>query len=265
MWWIALVAATQITVTIEPLRMILQELVPEAWVEVHVLVPPGLNPHVYSPRPSDVALLERSRLFVRIGGRLDPWAKKLAQFLPPEGAELTILPEGDTADPHLWLDPEGAQVLADSLTRALVRLFPDRAETLQAARDRFLKAVDSLWAWASEQAASARGKSVILTHRAWARAVRHLGLKVAAVIFPTPGVQLSPREMARLIRLAREERVVAVFAERGLNDQVPKTLAAEAGIRLVYLDPLRHPEKPEGASYLAFLRWNLRQILEGVR
>jgi len=53
-------------------------------VEVQALIPPGASPHVFEPPPSVVARAAKARLFVYIGGGLEPWAAKL---LKSRGAE----------------------------------------------------------------------------------------------------------------------------------------------------------------------------------
>ena len=53
-------------------------------VEVQTLIPPGASPHVFEPPPSVVARAAKARLFVYIGGGLEPLAEKL---LKSRGAE----------------------------------------------------------------------------------------------------------------------------------------------------------------------------------
>jgi len=57
-------------------------------VEVRALIPPGASPHVFEPPPSVVARAAKARLFVYIGGGLEPWAEKLLRSRSAEKLEV---------------------------------------------------------------------------------------------------------------------------------------------------------------------------------
>ncbi|MBI4643234.1 MAG: zinc ABC transporter substrate-binding protein [Deltaproteobacteria bacterium] len=63
-------------------------------VEVQVLIPPGASPHVFEPPPSVVARAGKARLFVYIGGGMEPWAAKLLKSRGTENLEVVEAVQG---------------------------------------------------------------------------------------------------------------------------------------------------------------------------
>ena len=59
-----------------PAKMILQEIVGDK-VEIHTLIPVGASPHTFSPKPSQMKILQKADCFFYIADNMDNWAKKI--------------------------------------------------------------------------------------------------------------------------------------------------------------------------------------------
>ena len=114
-------------------------------VEVESLSSGGQDLHFVEPRPSMVMKVKRADVLVRIGLDLDMWAdslvsasrnKKVVYGAPgyvdaSVGVERLQIPTdkvdagmGDLhvfGNPHYWLDPSNASIIADNILEGLVR------------------------------------------------------------------------------------------------------------------------------------------------
>lgn len=134
-------------------------------VETFSLASGDQDPHFVSPTPSLMNRVRRADVLVEIGMQLEPWADEVANgsgnpdiFRGAAGrisisagvpklevpAVLSreqgdIHPEGN---PHLWLDPVRARMLADNAARALAARFPADAATFEARARDFGRRID---------------------------------------------------------------------------------------------------------------------------
>ena len=70
-------------VSILPQQYFVQQ-IGKGLVDVQVMVQPGANPHIYEPKPRQMAVLSKTRLYFAIGVPFeDVWLKKIAATKPP--------------------------------------------------------------------------------------------------------------------------------------------------------------------------------------
>ena len=105
--------------------------------DVAVLVPPGASPHSYEPRPSQMTLLSKSKLFFSIGGDFeDAWLPRIQKSfsklkiirtddniskaaLSDDHSSSEDHHDHDGLDPHIWLSPELVIQQVTTITNAL--------------------------------------------------------------------------------------------------------------------------------------------------
>ena len=254
--------------------------------EVHVdpaavssFLPPGANPHAFEPRPGDVSRARDARLLLVIGLGFDDWALRAARAAaarPPrvlvasEGLELLPLAgedaPGESADPHLWLDPRFGARIGERVAEALAELDPPHAADYRERAAALRRRLEALDAELAARLAPVRGAGFVATHAAWGYLARRSGLVEGAVLETAPGREPGPRQLLEASRLARVRGLRAVFAEVQLSDASARVVAEEAGIPVVHLDALGGPGVPGRERYEDLLRWNVDRIaaaLEG--
>ena len=128
-------------------------------VTVSTLIPPGVEPHEYSPRPGDMRGLAGADLVIKNGLGLEPWTEKALKASGNGRAKIVVASQGVTPmkigaaiDPHLWISPSGAILEAENIAKALEAADPAGAAVykknlaaftsgIKAASDTFRKAV----------------------------------------------------------------------------------------------------------------------------
>jgi ABC-type Zn uptake system ZnuABC Zn-binding protein ZnuA len=75
-----------------------------------------------------------------------------------------------------------------------------------------------------------RGLPLVTYHRNWGYLFRLFGLREAGTIEPKPGIPPSPKHLADLKRVIRDQRVPLIMAANYFDRRIPEQLGAEFGI-----------------------------------
>ena len=245
-------------------------------VDVRTLLRSGADPHDYEPRPSDVRAVSEAELVVRSGGEVDEWLGGVLEGAGGDPEQLTLLDrvrelrDDGEVDPHWWQDPrnaalavvaiDGALGSADAKGRAA---FTRRA----AAYARRVRALDRGIARCIAAVPRARRK-IVTTHDSLGYFARRYGIEVVGALIPSLSTRAQPsaRDVERLVRQIRRERVAAIFPESALNPKLERAVARETGARVggrLWADALGPADSASG-TYLRAMGANARALVEGM-
>ena len=188
-------------------------------------------------------------------------------------AGLPLLTEGDTveigeaegsetANPHLWLDPERAACMAANLAEGLIRLNPGYEErirtNLASFRERMLALRDTLRGGLQ----SVSSRRYIIFHEAFPYFADACGLNVLAVVNKEPEDDLSSSQLVRLLDLIHGEDSLPVILKSTETDRSVSVLTAETGLPVCELDPMTTgPENPSPDYYETVMLRNMQVLL----
>ena len=247
-------------------------------IKVQSLVGPDADAHVFEPSPADARTILHAQLFVTNGLDFEHWAQKLAKSAGYKGATLVAsqgvkprtLPAEDSrggteTDPHAWQDPTNVMLYVKNIAKSLARLDPQGSETYQKNAEAYLKELDALDTWAKEQFASLtpHQRQVITSHDAFGYFGAHYQIRVLAPQGVSTESEPSAKEVARLIRQIKKDKINAVFMENMSNPKLISQLAKDTGVTLgpkLYVDALSSANEP-GSTYLKLMHHNITQLV----
>lgn len=243
--------------------------------DVRSIVPPGVGPEDYEPKPDDARSLADAQLIVSNGVGLDDFLDRLLSSGGSQarrlvlGAGLDPITVDGEPNPHFWLDPtivatgylpQIEKALAD-IRRDDANLFDANAAAYSAELERLDEDLK-----ARIETIPAASRKLVTFHDAFPYFARHFGLELVGVVVANVGQEPTAAELAELVRTVKAARVKAVFSEAQFNPKLARTLAEEAGIEKVvstlYNDALG---PPPADSYLGLMRWNVQQIVDALR
>ncbi|SHF34926.1 zinc transport system substrate-binding protein [Microbulbifer donghaiensis] len=239
-------ADRELVVSIRPLALIAREIV-GADMPLRVLISSG-DPHHYAPNVSARAALERAQLVVWMGPQLESVLARQAALLPAE-QQLELLASGSyeyqgaaATDPHLWLRPRNAAIIAAQIAERLGQLQPQQAELYRSRARDFSRAMANqqkvldraLWAY--------RDVPIVVTHDAYGHFFGSAGVVTKALSDSGKG-----GHGARALLQLQGRGDGCLFGEVPENDRDRQT-AANLGLRYAALDPLAE-RLPANASY----------------
>lgn len=231
-----------------------------------LLLPPGASPETFELSPGAARELQRSAILFAVGHGIDEWALDAAQNAAPvivdRGVALRMLDE-DEEDPHYWLDPANARVIARTMADALSDANPDGAESYRNNAARLQEDLEVLEREMREGAPELRGLPVIAAHDAWGYFAEVVGLEIAGSVHESPGKDPGPRTLRALQEAAAARNVRLMIAEPQLASPVLEAFAEDRRMRIVSLDPIGGTG--EMKTYASMIRQNIERLRNAAR
>jgi zinc transport system substrate-binding protein len=234
------------------------------YVEVHIMVGEGQSPATYDPSPKQIAMLNESKLYFRIG---TPFEKGLIRKIQSSAKHLEVVDtrknvklryfERSTGpqipDPHIWLDPKRVKIQADTICDALCRMDPTHANEFRNTLRAFKGDLTRLDAKISRELSPLKGKKFYVFHPAFGYFADSYGLRQVAV--EIEGKEPTARQMTALIEMAKKDNAKVVFVQPQYTKKNTETLAKAINGKVVTLNPLPR-DYIEGLETMAHAIWN---------
>jgi zinc/manganese transport system substrate-binding protein len=271
----------KVLTTVAPLTNIVKN-VGGPHIDLHGLIPGGTDSHTFEPAPSDIRYIREADVIIVNGLDLEVPTEKLALANKKPGARLlelgdqTISPKEYVFDrsfpksaghpnPHLWMNPLYAARYAELVRDALVTLDPTHTTTYQERTRLFTQRLHEL----DRAIATAittippKQRKLLTYHDSFAYFAPRYGLTVIGAIEPASFSEPSPREVARVIRQLKQEKLPAVFGSEVFPSKVLAQIAREAGVQFVATlsddDLPGTPSSPQH-SYIGMMLENVRTM-----
>jgi len=165
-------------------------------------------------------------------------------------------------NPHVWVSPRQAARQVRTLAGKLARFDPPHAERYRANAEAYVARLEALQRRMEEAARRFTNRNIVTFHDAFEYLARDLGLNVVATLTVLPDDSLSASNMARIIETIKRTHAAAVFYEPAYSDRVARTVARDAGVPLLPLNPFNTIDgTPAAGSYEEVMNRNL-QVLE---
>ncbi|MDE4907864.1 zinc ABC transporter substrate-binding protein [Methanogenium marinum] len=246
-------APLSVAVTIPPYQEF-AEAIGGKRVEVMVMVPPGASPHTYEPTPGQLRALSKTPLYLAVGTGIefeDSWMDSLTsvnrdmQVVDTSlGITLLSTETEDTAtaddtiryDPHVWLSPANARIIARNIADAYIAYAPRDAAYFEAQFKTYDENLASLDEGIKDTFAGTAKNTVLVYHPAWGYYADQYELDMTSV--EEDGKEPSPASLKAIITSAEEAGIPVIFASPESPTRNAEAIADEIGGSVVYISPL---------------------------
>lgn len=229
-------------------------------VEVTPLGRGYMDPHLVEAKPNLQVILNRADLLVHVGLELE------IGWLPPllvgarnpriqpgtpgnldASASIPILDRPTTkvdrsmgdihpaGNPHYWIPPANAVIVATEIADRLSQIDPANAATYSAnlaAFKRDVKARESAW---NAAAAPLRGLKVVTYHKSWPYLSHWLGLEEIGYVEPKPGIPPPLTHLYQLVGQIKVQGAKVVMVESFYSRKTAEEVARLSGAKLAVL------------------------------
>lgn len=245
------------------------------------------NPHMLEARPSFMVKAQKADLFVVVGLDLELWARQVidgsrnpkirpgaAGYVDASiGCEILERPGGKVSraqgdvhpqgNPHYWLDPDNALIMARNIRDGLKRVDPGGASAYDRGYAAFKEKIESKKKSLLAKMKPYRGTKVIAYHRTWPNFGKAFGLSLVGYIEPKPGIPPSGSHIAKLTELMKKEGVRLILIEPFYSRKAADQLAKKTGAKVVVIPPSVKGAKGVN-DYFALLDYNIERVVSAL-
>ena len=247
--------ANKITVSIEPLRYLTEQIVGDRF-EVVTMVPKGSSPETYEPTARQMADLSESILYIKVGelGFERTWMPRLTSNAP----HITVVnsSEGITShigdDPHSWMSARNAIIMAHNIYEAVKRIDVKDSVFFRQRLDSLCNVIHATDKYIRQTTAQAHCKSFIIYHPALTYFASDYGLEQLAL--EEHGREPSAAELEQIISTARAKGVKTIFVQREFANRNVDIITNTIGARKVEINPLGYDWNKEMRRIAAEIR-----------
>lgn len=283
-------AGLQVVTTLFPLYDFARTIAGDK-AQVTMLLPPGVEPHTFEPKPEDMIRISRAGLFIYTNKYMEPWAEKIISGI--DNRKLRVVNAGERAtyhtalhedehghsgeeghgrsgmDPHIWLDFTNAAQMVDTILDGFIAADPgnggtyrQNAQTLKS----HLAALDERYR--SSLSTCITRKLLHGGHYTFGYLARRYNLEYQALSGISSDSEPSAERMALLVRGIRSSGTKFLFAEELLSPRLTETLAQEAGVGVVMLHGAHNLSRDDQArqgTFFDLMERNLEQLQKGLQ
>lgn len=261
---------------------------------VSLLLPPGVEPHSFEPKPGDILKLESADLFIYTGREMEPWAQTLLRSVNAEqlvvvDASAGILPEEEKGpyvldrralgaaevrryrtdiDPHIWLDLANARKMVDTILRGFVMKDPAHKEYYTRNAEGYKEKLAQLDAEYQRVLATCK-KHIIIHggHFAFNYLAKRYHLVYTSAYSGSPDAEPTARRLIALKEQLKKYDVHYIYYEELITPRVAEIIANETGARMLKLNGAHNVTREEMAQGITFpeiMEQNLKNLKVGL-
>lgn len=264
--------------------------------QVTMLLPPGVEPHTFEPKPEDMIRISRAGLFVYTSKYMEPWAEKIITGI--DSKTLRVVNAGERVsyrsgvredehghdhkgegdrhdhgqkgmDPHIWLDFTNAALMVDTILDGFVAADPGNAVLYRHNAEALKKRLVTLDERYRKELSSCTTRKLLHGgHYTFGYLAHRYELEYHALSGISSDSEPSAERMAALVREIRSSGAKFLFAEELLSPRLTETLAQEAGVGVLMLHGAHNLSRDDQARNVTFfdlMERNLEQLRKGLQ
>ena len=217
-------------------------------VEITAHVKPGVDPHDFEPKPSDLKAVAQADLVLLSAKHMEGYIGKLREATATKGAIIEVGNRGmkslnltvqhgdhshDGEDPHWWHSVRNV-IQASSIVRdELTRVRPADKAYFAANAKAYQERLNALQAWVKEKVAELPRdqRKLVTNHDAFGYFAKEFGFTVLPISGLSRNEQPGSKKVAELIGKIKAAGVKAVFSEDVANPKVVQEITKESGAK----------------------------------
>ena len=232
----------EITVSIEPLRYFTQQIAGNRFTVV-TMVPGGMSPETYEPTARQMASLNESALYMKVGqiGFERTWMSKFktnaphTRFVDTSEGITPVQTINGVTDPHTWMSCRNARVIAQNIYLALKQTdakdstyYKENLQKLLVIIDKTDKEVKS--------ALTGKSKAFLIYHPILTYFAHDYQL--TQIPIEEEGREPSASQIQAVIRLSRQQKVKTLFIQKQFSNRNTTIVSQDMGLSPTEINPL---------------------------
>lgn len=256
---------------------------------VNMLLSPGTESHTYEPTPKDIIKIQKSDIFIYIGGESEEWVTdilktidtskttvlRLMDYISPLEEDDFDSEEKDDGheteyDEHIWTSPKNAMIMTEKIADAICKCDNKNERTYRENEKNYKAKLNELDNSFSNTIKQGNRDTIVFGDRfPFAYFTNEYGLKYYAA-FPGCSSESEPSAatMAQLIDVTKEKKVPVVFYVEMSNQKVADTICQASGAKKLLFHSchtLTKDETDRGENYISIMQNNCKNLKEALK
>jgi zinc transport system substrate-binding protein len=267
-------------------------------VQIELLLPPGIEPHSFEPKPADIRKISEADLLFYTGKFMEPWVEDVLKgvasrnllvvdtstgIMTGEGRDLQGHHQGDkhpegkrghrhepgVKDPHIWLDFSNATIMVGNILNGFIAKDPSNRRIYMKNAEAYTMELSMLDKRFRDGLSSCRKDKIIHGgHFAFGYLARRYHLQyLSAYKGFSPNAEPAPGDIIELIQNLRKHRLNYIFFEELVSSNVAETIGRETGAQLLMLHGAHNISKDDwdqNVTFLSLMENNLKNLRIGL-
>ncbi|OKP90133.1 metal ABC transporter solute-binding protein, Zn/Mn family [Paenibacillus sp. P32E] len=257
------------------------------------LLPVGVEPHDWTPRSQDIINTSKAQLFLYNGAGLEGWVPNFLKSLDSDSevkatqvskgvdyimsdeedghdhggegeAEAEVSADTLHTDPHTWVSPKSALIMAKNIKESLQSVDPSHKDGYEERYNKLAERLETLDRKFTLELTKLPNHEIVVSHQAFAYLARDYGLKQHAIMGLSADAEPRSQDLLKLADLVKKKGIRYIFFEELVSDKLAKTLAGEAGVSTMVLNPvegLTEAQEKNGDNYFTLMEKNLQNLI----
>ncbi|MGZ9586127.1 metal ABC transporter substrate-binding protein [Paenibacillus marinisediminis] len=275
-----------VVTTFYPLYFLTQQIGGDA-VNVINLIPTGVEPHDWTPKSKDLQNASNAQLLIYQGAGFEGWFEDFKKGLEADsqvqiveaskGVKLISTAEEDhdheasgdghdhgNIDPHTWVSPKSALVMAENVKNALIQVDPSHQADFEKRYEALHAQLVDLDQKYERELSNVKHRDIVVSHQAFGYLARDYNLTQHALMGISADSEPRAQDIVELTKLVKEKDLKYVFFEELVSDEMANMIASEAGVETLVLNPLEGlttEQEQNGDNYITLMERNLNNLL----
>ncbi|MCC3373366.1 metal ABC transporter solute-binding protein, Zn/Mn family [Cohnella sp. REN36] len=254
------------------------------------LIPTGVEPHDWTPKSRDLNTASKAELFLYNGAGLEGWVEGFLQGAGKKAKTLEVskgidLIDADAevvedehadghnhgdlhVDPHTWVSPKSMLRMGENVKEAFMQADEAHGADYERRYEALKGKLGELDRKYADSLAGVSKRDIVVSHQAFGYLCRDYGLTQTAVMGLSPDAEPRAQDLLKIAQFVKDNGVKTIFFEELVSDRIAKTLAQEANVGTMVLNPvegLTSEEEKAGDDYVTLMERNLQNLLKALQ
>lgn len=167
-------------------------------------------------------------------------------------------------DPHTWVSPKSAIIIAENIKNSFIEVDPEHAANYESRYIELSEKLKELDLKFTTELAKTDKDEIVVSHQAFGYLCRDYGLTQHAIMGLSPDAEPRGQDIVALSKMVKEQGIKYIFFEELVSDKLAKTLAGEADVETLVLNPvegLTSDQLKAGDNYFTLMEKNLQNLI----
>ena len=266
-------------------------------VEVSLLLPPGVEPHSFEPKPADVVKINSAEIFIYTGKFMEVWAEDIIKgvinknlLVVDTSKGITLMKENEEhehenkdeheeeskhehhhhggVDPHVWLNFDNTKIMVKNIADALIYKDPSHKKEYEANLEQYISKLNQLDVEYKSTLSTCRHKEIVYGgHYAFGYLAKRYGLNYLAAEGVSADSEPTTHDMIHLVNQVKENNIKYIYYEELTSPKIAETIAKETNAKMLLLNAAHNVTKKQvenGVSYIEIMNDNLNNLKVGL-